>query len=274
MGYVESRAAKAVRWFAASMLCAWTVMPASAQVWGYVDPTGAVHFASEKLDDRYDLFYSGQSADPGVLGEQPDPAAAALQMRLELSISYKAVRHLIREAAEKHGLDQALLKAVVATESGFDSKAVSPKGAIGLMQVMPDTAQRFGVKPTASQTVEQRLTDARINLNAGARYLAWLMRRFKGDVALAVAAYNAGEGAVQRYGNKVPPFPETQRYVATVTRLQAYLQPPKILRQPWQGPARATWNDLAFARSGARSVNSSAPAGTLTASNTVQPYEP
>lgn len=245
--------------------------PAMAQIWGYVDPSGAVHFANEKLDERYDLFYSGQSDDPALASEQPSPAAASLQTRLELSVSYKAIRHLIREAADANGLDQALLKAVVATESGFDRHAVSSKGAVGLMQLTPETAERFGVKPLRNASVEQRLTDARTNLQAGARYLAWLMRRFKGNVALALAAYNAGEGAVQRFGNKVPPFPETQRYVQTVTRLHAYLQPPRILRQPWRGPARATWNEMASEKAN-RTMPANAP--TLTASNSVQPYEP
>ncbi|MEZ5705634.1 MAG: lytic transglycosylase domain-containing protein [Burkholderiaceae bacterium] len=89
----------------------------------------------------------------------------------------------------------------------FNARAeVSPVGAVGLMQLMPETAQRFGVKPQGARSVEQRLTDPRTNLHAGARYLSWLLNRFDGEVMLALAAYNAGEGAVDRAGRQVPNF--------------------------------------------------------------------
>ena len=114
---------------------------------------------------------------------------------------------LIRRTAQAKSLDAALLHAVIATESGYDPQAVSVRGAIGLMQVLPLTGQRFGVR---------RLEDPAENLRAGASYLRWLLTRFDEDVTLALAAYNAGEGAVLRYGRKVPPFPETQHYVRKV----------------------------------------------------------
>lgn len=138
--------------------------------------------------------------------------------RFEASPQYKAVRPLMREAAQAHQVDYALLKAVVATESGFDPVAVSPKGAVGLMQLMPATAQRYGLRGA------EPLRDARANLGAGARYLADLIRLFDGELNLALAAYNAGEGAVLRAGRQVPDYAETRHYVATVLQLYERLQ--------------------------------------------------
>ncbi len=116
---------------------------------------------------------------------------------------------LIAQVAAEENLPAALVHAVVATESGYDPQAVSPKGAVGLMQLMPATAERFGV-PRAARTDPAR------NLRAGARYLGWLLNTFHGDLELALAGYNAGEGAVQKYGNQVPPYRETQQYVRRV----------------------------------------------------------
>jgi soluble lytic murein transglycosylase-like protein len=113
----------------------------------------------------------------------------------------------IVKAAERAGIDPALVHAVIRVESGYNASAVSPKGAMGLMQVMPGTARRFGVddllKPGAS-------------ISAGTQYLSHLMRIFGGDLRLALAAYNAGEGAVLRYGRQIPPYRETRGYVPRV----------------------------------------------------------
>ncbi|VVE23046.1 Membrane-bound lytic murein transglycosylase C [Pandoraea capi] len=114
---------------------------------------------------------------------------------------------LVRRAAYASSVDAALLHAIIDTESGYDPQAVSERGAIGLMQVLPRTGQRFGVR---------RLEDPAENVRAGASYVRWLLSRFDGDVSLALAAYNAGEGAVLRYGRQVPPYPETQKYVRKV----------------------------------------------------------
>jgi soluble lytic murein transglycosylase-like protein len=113
----------------------------------------------------------------------------------------------VSEAAAQHGLDPCLILSVMKAESGFNKMAVSVKGASGLMQLMPATAARFGVK---------NIFDQRENIAAGARYLRWLLDRFNGDVRLALAGYNAGEGAVEHYGNRIPPFAETQNYVRTI----------------------------------------------------------
>ena len=113
---------------------------------------------------------------------------------------------MIRRAAQRHGLDPILLAAVAEIESGFDPRAVSHKGAAGLLQLMPETARRFGVTDSF---------DPGQNVEGGARYLRWLLTRFSGDEQLALAGYNAGEGAVDRYQG-IPPFPETERYVVQV----------------------------------------------------------
>ena len=113
----------------------------------------------------------------------------------------------IRAAAQTHGLPLPLLSAVISVESGFDPRAVSPKGARGLMQLMPATAKRFGVNDVFA------VSD---NLRGGAAYLRHLMDLFDSDLNLVLAAYNAGEGAVMRAGRRVPAFPETQQYVAKV----------------------------------------------------------
>lgn len=213
----------------ALLLC----VPAWAQIWGYVDRRGVTHFSDHRVDNRYELFYKGKGQSGGSTVAGAQRSAAWAQPRVgaafDVSTRYKSVRHLIREASAAYGVEYELLKAVIATESGFNPRAVSPKGAVGLMQLMPDTAMRFGVKALAEQSLAQRLTDPRTNLHAGARYLAWLMARFDGQTELALAAYNAGEGAVQRAGRQVPNYSETQNYVRKVMRLHQDLRPPKAV---------------------------------------------
>ena len=122
-------------------------------------------------------------------------------------------RSLIDRVAREEGVDPALVRAVVAVESAHDPAAVSPQGAAGLMQLMPATAERFGLS-------RHRRTEPEPNLRAGARYLRWLLDYFGQDRRLALAGYNAGEGAVLKYGHQIPPFPETQTYVR---RVQGFL---------------------------------------------------
>lgn len=118
-----------------------------------------------------------------------------------------AFDQMIRQAAQQHGVSEGLIKAVMHTESGFNINARSPVGAQGLMQLMPATARRFNVS---------NAYDPQQNIFGGARYLSWLLKRFNGDTRLAIAAYNAGEGNVDKYGD-VPPFRETRDYVKRVT---------------------------------------------------------
>ena len=234
----------AVRWRTLALallgvlLTAWLAKPARADVWGYVDGKGAGHFSTKKSDERYELFFRG--AEDFDQGKEISPAKPAPKMGaagappkllayFEISPSYKAVKHLIREASATHGIDYELLQAVIATESGFNTRAVSPKGAIGLMQLIPPTAARYGVKDDENSLAEEKLTDPKTNIRAGSRYLNYLIKLFPGELELAIAAYNAGEGAVKRAGNKIPNYPETQNYVKTVMQLYQHLKPPASL---------------------------------------------
>lgn len=210
---------------------------AQAEVWGYIDAKGVAHFAAEKVDERYELFFRGGESFDTATGVQAvstpravavPTAAPKLIAFFEVSPSYKQVKHHLREASRTHGVDYELLQALIATESGFDTTAVSPKGAVGLMQVMPATAQRYGVAADARTPVEKKLTDPRTNIGAGTRYLSYLLDLFPGNLELALAAYNAGEGAVQRAGNRVPNYRETQNYVKTVMQLYTMLKPPSM----------------------------------------------
>lgn len=138
------------------------------------------------------------------------PALAARSWRFDESQPVPQVPYgdQIYEAARRHGVDPRLVAAVAGAESAYDVRAVSHKGARGLMQLMPATARRFGV-------TEDRIHDPEANVDAGTRYLAWLLDRFDGDLALALAAYNAGEGTVDRYGG-VPPYRETRGYLQRI----------------------------------------------------------
>jgi soluble lytic murein transglycosylase-like protein len=245
--------------FVAAAACALWQAPAHAEIWGYVDAQGVAHFAAERLDARYELFFRGGEsfdtaegvAPPQPVREAPGPAAAKLAGFLQASPGYRQAEAHVNAAAREHGLELELLQALIAAESGFNPLAVSPKGAIGLMQVMPATAQRYGVSGDSKAPLEKKLMDPRTNLRTGARYLRDLIRMFPGKLELALAAYNAGEGAVQRAGNRIPNYRETQNYVRTVLQLYAVLKParaaavpaaqaPRRVRMELPGPTGAT----------------------------------
>ena len=144
--------------------------------------------------------------------EDPNRAVEAAAMVRELGTNEKWRRaagryaEAIAAAADRNALDRALLAAIAKVESNFNPFAISPRGAAGILQLMPQTAKRFGVK---------NVFDATQNIDGGARYLRWLLDRFKGRVDLALAGYNAGEGAVDRH-HGVPPFAETEWYLIKV----------------------------------------------------------
>ncbi|MFN7992326.1 MAG: lytic transglycosylase domain-containing protein [Bryobacteraceae bacterium] len=139
--------------------------------------------------------------------EDPLPGSQALLPAAELPPKPLAVRELVESAARKYGLPPALVKAVVGVESGFHVDAVSPKGAVGLMQLMPGTAKALGANPK----------DAVENVDAGTRYLRDLLLKYDGRMFHALAAYNAGPGAVEKYRG-IPPYRETQSYILNVWR--------------------------------------------------------
>ena len=243
--------------------------PARADIWGYLDPTGMAHFASQRVDERYEIYFRSSPAQNALaaMAASDDTAkalahteaAAKVQVFFDISPGYRVVRHHLRQAASAHSLDYALLQALIATESGFDALAVSPKGAVGLMQLMPDTATRFGVSASGATPLEKRLTDPGVNIHAGSRYLRYLINLFPGQLELALAAYNAGEGAVQRAGNKIPNFKETQNYVKTVMGLYALLKPSPMLtvRRDTQARVRVQFQGGALNRG--NMISSGAP---------------
>ena len=165
---------------------------------------------------RWELLPETQEASasqPATVAPRPDSVAesepAALATPLFEGVwAEEAGPHAARiaEAANRHRLHPELLTAVARVESAFNARAVSPKGATGLLQLMPATARRFGVDD---------LMDADQNVDGGARYLSWLLDRFDGRLDLALAGYNAGEHAVDRYDG-VPPYRETRNYVRRV----------------------------------------------------------
>ena len=163
-------------------------------------------------------WQASATADPAAAG-----ASAPKPIALAPSLVRKRFHAEIATAAQNAGVDPALVHAVIGVESAYREQAVSPKGAVGLMQVMPDTGRRYGV---------ENLTMPSQNIRAGTRYLSDLMRMFNGDLNLVLAAYNAGENAVMRHGRRVPPYPETLRYVPRV--LQQY----NALRETTSAPAR------------------------------------
>jgi soluble lytic murein transglycosylase-like protein len=123
----------------------------------------------------------------------------------------------ITDSATRYGLDPLLIYSVMHQESSFKQRAISHKGARGLMQLMPGTAARFGVT---------NIFDPKQNIDAGSRYMKWLLNRFQGNLSLALAGYNAGEGAVDKYGWRIPPYAETQEYVRRISRRYNLLRDP------------------------------------------------
>lgn len=183
---------------------------AQAELWGFVDGAGVAHFAPRRVDARFApvLGEGGIQRVPG----KTDGGRALLNW-LDIAPEVKAVQPWVREAASRHGVDAELIKAIIAVESGYQRGAVSPRGALGLMQITPETASRYATPADAA-----RLIEPRINILTGARMLADLIHRF-GRIDAALAAWNAGEGAVRRAGNRVPDIDETQAHVHLVLEL-------------------------------------------------------
>jgi soluble lytic murein transglycosylase-like protein len=203
------------------LVAALQAAPARADVWGYVNTQGTAHFSATQLDERYELFSRGGESFGAGQGERPGEGSAyraagvatappKLLAYFEVSPHYKAVKHLLREASLTHGIDYELLQALIATESGFNTQAVSPKGARGLMQLMPTTAAAYGMRDI------QELHDPEKNLDIGIRHLKSLLATHRGQWALALASYNAGQGAVAKHGQRIPGYTETMLYVPAI----------------------------------------------------------
>jgi soluble lytic murein transglycosylase-like protein len=208
-------------------LAACAVAPlAHADIFGYVDADGETHFATQKLDPRYTLYIKGDGVfDSGEVRADGAVARSRFSEAITRHPNLKKYEALVIAAAAEFKVDVALMKAVMAAESGFNPTAVSPKGAIGLMQIMPATAERYGVAGDARRSIQQKLTDPQTNVRLAARYLRDLNALFPNQQPLVIASYNAGEGAVQKYKNTVPPYPETRNYVQLVTQFYQVFMP-------------------------------------------------
>jgi soluble lytic murein transglycosylase-like protein len=180
--------------FLITMLAAF---PLCADIYKFVAPDGEIFYTDVPANKKYKL----------IIRTKPRNYAASLR---KYKINKKKYTPIITAAATRHNIDAKLLHAVIRSESAYNATAVSSAGAVGLMQLMPGTAKRYGV-------TDRR--DPRQNVDAGTRYLKDLLKLFNADVKLAVAAYNAGENAVKKYKNKIPPYPETQKYVKQVLTL-------------------------------------------------------
>lgn len=174
-----------------------------AGIYRLLEDDGAIHLTDRPHGDAL-VLVSGSTAPRTPMVAVPAPATGSA-----------AVNAIVRQAAQTNRLDPNLLHAVIATESGYLNAAVSRRGAQGLMQLMPATARSLGVT---------NAFDARQNIDAGARHLRSLLDAFGQDTRLALAAYNAGAAAVERYGRRIPPFAETVAYVPRVLNRLAALQ--------------------------------------------------
>jgi soluble lytic murein transglycosylase-like protein len=193
-------------------------LPVRAELWAYVDRAGVAHFADRALDSRYTPVLNGT---PGTAIGEHVPGKTMTRSKLltwlEFAPEVKAVQPLLREAELATGIDAELLKALITVESGYRGDSVSPRGAVGLMQITPATAERYLTRDeVARRPVDEHLRDARSNILIGARMLADLLKRL-GGVDLALAAWNAGEGRVR--GGKLPAIDETRSHVHMVLEL-------------------------------------------------------
>lgn len=184
----------------AAIACALGCQFAAANIYSFRDENGVTHFSNlPHLDRRYKLVYRIPVAG------QYRPNAWSVNGPSAVDIS--RLVPIINNVAKVHGVDPRLIHAVIRAESGYNANAVLSKGAVGLMQLIPATAQRYGV---------QNSYDPAQNLAGGVRYLRDLLTMFNGNMELAIAGYNAGENAVVRAGNRIPPYPETMAYVPKV----------------------------------------------------------
>jgi len=172
-----------------------TALPrlAPADIYRYIDEDGTIHLTNVPMANNVKYVL--------IMKEKPVHFAVAVGKDI------KKYDHLIEKAAGKYKVSPALIKAVIKAESNFNHKAVSPVGAQGLMQLMPKTASYLKVEDSF---------EPENNIEGGVRYLRYLLNLYQNDLHLALAAYNAGEGAVSRYNNTIPPYRETQTYVQRV----------------------------------------------------------
>jgi hypothetical protein len=192
----------AATYLAAALMLAAGAPTAKADIWKFVDRNGVVNLSDRPMGPGSELLVRGKKR----VKKANDAGKRTPRYRKD---NEKRYSRLIDRVSRELSLDRNLIHAVVRAESAFDPNAVSRAGAVGLMQLMPETAKRYGVRDSRNPAQ---------NVYAGVLHLRKLIRQFN-DVVLALAAYNAGENAVIDYGYKVPPYPETQTYVRKVLAL-------------------------------------------------------
>ena len=185
------------RQFVCGLLCSAVALACRADIYSFTDDHGVTHFSNVPTDARYHL----------LLAAPPPPQAQHAAHWLAKSQQFDG---FILRAAHQAAVRPELVRAVIVVESAFNPRAVSPRGAVGLMQLLPATARRYGISDAF---------DPEQNITAGAHYLHDLLARYGNNLELTLAAYNAGEDAVEQHGRSVPPFAETRRYVPAVLRV-------------------------------------------------------
>jgi soluble lytic murein transglycosylase-like protein len=200
LSFPGKRLASAFRWRSLSLPLAAAVLllspvTASAQIYAWRDANGNLVLSDKAKDPSAKTYSISPTIDTTVRTTKPLTKRAA---------QYQS---LIEEHASLNSVSVDLVRALIQAESAFNPRAVSPKGALGLMQLMPATAAEYGVTDAFNPAD---------NVRAGVKYLKRLLTSYEGNVELALAAYNAGPGAVKKYGGKVPPYRETQNYVARI----------------------------------------------------------
>jgi soluble lytic murein transglycosylase-like protein len=198
-------------WYILYVLIIWagTCAVAHADIYQFVDDSGVVHFTNVpagRVKKNAKVHAEARIASPSTASSQAALPATGNQRSDEIPASYL---NIINSACERYGVDPSLVHAVVKVESGFNPFAVSRKGAMGLMQLMPQTASIMKVSNTFSPHE---------NVEGGVKYLRYLLDRYEGNLSLALAAYNSGETAVKKWGT-VPPFKETQDYVKKIMQI-------------------------------------------------------
>ncbi|WP_411725218.1 transglycosylase SLT domain-containing protein [Methyloglobulus sp.] len=194
---------------------------AIADIYKFIDSGGRVHYTDEPRSSMYKriiktssyrlkMIKASRFRTREINNNYPTVFQSFSNRFSNRSINKNKFSNLIANAAYRNGVEEKLVHAVIQTESAYNASAVSRAGAVGLMQLMPDTARRYGVT---------NRTDPIQNVDGGTRYLKDLLDMFNYNLGLAVAAYNAGENAVIKYNNSIPPYPETRNYVRQVLAL-------------------------------------------------------
>jgi soluble lytic murein transglycosylase-like protein len=205
----------------------WAALPARAQLSYYVDDQGnVVVYTNDNAPQARKASAEKAPSEKGSVGSELNRNTPTLHAANSApaapSLGADVLHQLVQETAQKHNVDPNLVSAVISTESNWNTSAISRKGAQGLMQLVPETAQHFGV---------YNPFDPAQNVDAGVRYLSMLLDRYNGDLPKALAAYNAGPRVVDRWGG-VPDFRETREYVRKVT--STYFQPGSEHKSPWR----------------------------------------